>query len=111
MNIVGDVKGKECLIIDDIIDTAGTLIEGVKALKKNGALKIYACATHAILSDPATTRIIECDELDKIFVTDTIPLQAKARKCSKIHVLSTADIFAKAIQRTYNNDSVSSLFV
>lgn len=111
MNIVGDIKGKECLIIDDMIDTAGTLIEGVKALKKHGALKVYACATHAILSDPAIERIKACDELDKIFVTDTIPLQPKAKKCVKIHVLSTAEIFAKAIQRTYNNDSVSSLFV
>ncbi len=111
MNIIGDIKGKECLIIDDIIDTAGTLIEACKALKAHGALKVYACATHAVLSDPALERIKNCDDLDKIFVTDTVPLRPEALKCKKIHLLSTADIFAKAIQRTYNNDSVSSLFV
>lgn len=110
MNIVGDVIGKEAIIIDDIIDTAGTLIEAVKALKSKGAIKVYACATHAILSDPALERIKSCEELDRIFITDTIPLREEAKKCKKIKVFSTAEIFSKAIQRTYNNDSVSSLF-
>jgi len=111
MNVVGDVKGKVAVLIDDIIDTAGTLVEACRALKENGALKVYACATHPVLSHPAIERINSCAELEKIFVTDTIPLRPEATKSSKIQVLSTADIFAKAIHRTFNNDSVSSLFV
>lgn len=111
MNIIGDVSGKEAIIIDDIIDTAGTLVEACRALKEKGAIKVYACATHSILSHPAIERISSCEELDRIFVTDTIPLTKEARACSKIVQLSTAEIFAKAIHRTYNNDSVSSLFI
>ena len=110
MNIIGDVQGKEAIIIDDIIDTAGTLVEACRALREKGATKVYACATHPVFSDPALQRIAECDELETVFVTDTIPLREDARKLSKIQVFSTADIFSKAIQRTYNNDSVSSLF-
>ena len=111
MNVVGDVNGKDAMIIDDIIDTAGTLVEACKALRKNGATKVYACATHPVLSDPAVDRINKCTELDTVFVTDTLPLSEKAKKCTKIVQISTAEIFAKAIQRTYNNDSVSSLFI
>jgi len=110
MNIVGDVEGKECIIIDDMIDTAGTLIEACKALKSNGATKVYSCATHPIFSDPAIDRIEKCDDLDKVIVADTIPLSEKAKNCKKIQVLSTAELLAKAIHRTFNNDSVSSLF-
>lgn len=111
MNVVGDVKGKDAVIIDDMIDTAGTLVEAAKALKDEGAQKVYACATHPIFSDPAIERIVGASELDKVIVMDTIPLSEKAAAIDKIKVLSTAEILAKAILRTFNNDSVSSLFV
>lgn len=111
MNVVGDVKGKDCVIIDDMIDTAGTLVEGVKALKDNGANKIYACATHAVFSDPALDRIESCAELDKVIITDTIPLTQRGRSIAKIKVVSTSELISKAIHRTFNNDSVSSLFI
>lgn len=111
MNIIGNVNGKECIIIDDMIDTAGTLVEACKALRKHGATKIYACATHPVFSDPAIKRISECAELDRVIVTDTIPLTEAAKKVDKIKVLSTAELLAKAIHRTFNNDSVSSLFI
>jgi len=111
MNIVGDVSGKECIIIDDMIDTAGTLIEACTALKENGATKIYACATHPIFSDPAIERISQADCLDRVIVTDTIPISDKVQAADKITVLSIADILSKAIHRTFNNDSVSSLFL
>jgi ribose-phosphate pyrophosphokinase len=111
MNVVGNVSGKECIIVDDMIDTAGTLVQACKALRANGATKIYACATHPIFSPPAIKRITECDELDRVIVADTIPLNEDAQKCSKIVLLSTAEILSKAIHRTFNNDSVSSLFI
>jgi ribose-phosphate pyrophosphokinase len=111
MNVIGNVNGKECIIIDDMIDTAGTLVQACKALRSNGATKIYACATHPVFSDPAIKRIAECAELDRVIVTDTIPLTEEAKACSKIVVLSTAELLSKAIHRTFNNDSVSSLFV
>lgn len=111
MNVIGDVAGKDCIIIDDMIDTAGTLVQAAKALRKNGALKIYAAATHPVFSDPAIQRINECAELDAVIVTDTIPLSEAGRKLDKIKVVTTADILAKAIHRTFNHDSVSSLFI
>ena len=111
MNIVGDVKGKEAIVIDDIIDTAGTLVEACRALKDKGATKVYACATHAIFSNPAIERINNCEELDLVITTDTIPLACDPAAIPKVRILSTAEIFAKAIHRTYNNDSVSSLFL
>ena len=111
MNLVGDVEGKDVIIIDDMIDTAGTLVEGVKAIKEHGANKIYACATHPVFSDPALERIMNCKELDGVIVTDTVPLDIDSEKQKKIIVLSTAEILAKAIHRTFNNDSVSSLFI
>lgn len=111
MNIVGEVTDKDIVIIDDMIDTAGTLVESVKALKKKGARRIFVCATHPVFSDPAFERISALHELDGVIVTDTIPLADKWKKLNKIVVLSTAEIFAKAIHRTFNNDSVSSLFV
>lgn len=111
MNIVGSVEGKECIIIDDMIDTAGTLIEACKALKDNGATKVVACATHPIFSKPAIERIKEADFLDQVIVTDTIPLCDEGREVEKIKVLTVADILSKAIHRTFNNDSVSSLFI
>lgn len=109
-NVVGDIKGKDLVIIDDIIDTAGTLIEAATALKKEGAGKIYACATHPIFSKPAIERIQNCEALEQVIVTDTVPLEEETNN-SKIKVLSTADLLAKAIHRTFNHDSVSSLFI
>lgn len=111
MNVIGDVKDKDCIIIDDMIDTAGTLVQAAKALKKNGANRIYAAATHPVFSDPAIQRIAECEELEAVIVTDTIPLSAEGKKVEKIKVVSTADILSKAIHRTFNHDSVSSLFI
>lgn len=111
MNVVGDVEGKECLIIDDMVDTAGTLVEACKTLKEHGATRVVACATHPIFSDPALQRIAESQDLDEVIVTDTIPLRAEAEGISKIRVLSTAELLSKAIHRTFNHDSVSSLFV
>ncbi len=110
MNIVGEVEGKDCVIIDDMVDTAGTLVEACRALKENGAGKVIACATHPVFSGPALSRIEESVELDEIIVTDTIPLRPEAAKIKKIKLLSTCDILSKAIHRTFNNDSVSSLF-
>jgi ribose-phosphate pyrophosphokinase len=111
MNVIGDVNGKDCIIIDDMIDTAGTLVQAAKALRKNGAKKIYAAATHPVFSPPAIERIGSCEELEAVIVTDTIPLSDEARKLEKIKVVTTADILAKAIHRTFNHDSVSSLFI
>ncbi len=110
-NVVGDVKGKDLLIIDDMIDTAGTLCESARVLKAEGVGKIYSFATHGIFSGPAIDRITNSDEIDQVVVTDTIPLSKEAKACPKIKVLSTDQILAKAIHRTYNNDSVSSLFI
>lgn len=111
MNIVGNVQGKDCIIVDDMVDTAGTLIEACKALKDHGALKVYACATHPVFSAPALERIAQSTDLDQIIVTDTIPLSEEGKKIDKIKVLSVSEILSKAIHRTFNNDSVSSLFV
>jgi len=111
MNIIGDVEGKECIIIDDMVDTAGTLIEASKALKNNGATKVYCCTTHPVFSNPALDRIEASEELDRIIVTDTIPLSERGKKIAKIKVLSTSDLLSKAIHRTFNHDSVSSLFI
>ena len=111
MNVIGDVTGKDCIIIDDMIDTAGTLVQAAKALRKNGAKKIYAASTHPVFSPPAIDRIAACEELEAVIVTDTIPLSEAARQLSKIKVVTTADILAKAIHRTFNHDSVSSLFI
>ncbi len=111
MNVVGDVKDKNVIIIDDMIDTGGTLIEAAKALKNQGALKIHVFATHGIFSSPAAKRIDECDDIEEVVITDTIPLSEEMKKVKKVKVLSTADILSKAIHRTFNHDSVSSLFI
>ncbi len=111
MNVIGEVNGKDCIIIDDMIDTAGTLVQAARALRKNGAKRIFAAATHPVFSDPAIQRMNECSELEAVIVTDTIPLSQEARKLEKIKVVTTADILAKAIHRTFNHDSVSSLFI
>lgn len=111
MNIVGDVKGKDVIVVDDMIDTAGTLVEAAKTLKAHGAKKIYAFATHGVFSGPAAERMQNCAELEAVVVTDTLPLSEECQKVKKIKVLSTAEILSKAIHRTFNHDSVSSLFV
>lgn len=110
MNVIGEVEGKNLLILDDIIDTAGTLAEAVNALKRNGALDIYACATHPVLSGPAIDRINNAP-LKEVVVTNTIPLGEKALKTDKITVLSVAKLLGEAIKRINQETSVSSLFI
>src|ERR1700723_2341554 len=109
MNVVGDVAGKNCLIIDDIIDTAGTLVKTVDALFASGALAVYACASHAVLSGPAIDRIAN-SRLEQVVVTNTIPLREAAQKVSKIKVLSIAGLVGAAIENIHLETSVSSLF-
>ncbi len=110
MNIIGDVKGHDCLLLDDMIDTAGTITEGVSALKANGAGMIFAACTHAVLSGPAIARINE-SALDEVIVTNTIAMDAKQQQCKKLIVLSVAPLLAEAINRIHEETSLSSLFV
>ena len=108
MNLIGNVEGKNCVLVDDMVDTAGSLCEGARALKKFGAKDIYACCTHPILTDPALSRIAQSD-ITELVATNTIPL-APAKKHPKIKILSVAPILAETILRIYNDWSVSSLF-
>ncbi|MDR7855665.1 ribose-phosphate pyrophosphokinase [Tissierella sp.] len=108
MNIIGDIDGKNVILIDDIIDTAGTITQAASVLKNFGAKKVYGCATHGVLSGPAIERI-EKSELEKFIITDTIPL-LEDKRIKKIEVVSVAPIFAKAIKRIHDNESVSTLF-
>jgi ribose-phosphate pyrophosphokinase len=110
MNIIGDVQGKRCLILDDLIDTAGTLVNAANALINAGAKEVAACASHAVLSGPAVTRIAE-SPLSEVIVTNSIPLSPEARQTGKFKVVSIARLLAEAIRRIHNSDSVSSLFV
>jgi ribose-phosphate pyrophosphokinase len=110
MNIIGDVKGKATIILDDMVDTAGTLVQAAHALIKNGAARVYACCTHPVLSGDATKRIEE-SPIESLVVTNTIPLNKNASQCSKIKVVSVAEILGEAIRRVYFSKSVSSLFV
>ncbi len=110
MNIIGEVDGKACVLIDDMVDTAGTLCLAASALKANGAKVVVAYITHAVLSGPAVSRINE-SELDEIVVTDTIPLSKSAEACSKIRQLSTAELLAETMRRISDEESVSSLYV
>ncbi len=110
MNIIGDVEGKVAVILDDMIDTAGTVCQAVTALKEKGAVSVNACATHPVLSGPAIDRINE-SEIEEVVVTDTIPLRENALKCGKIKVLSVANLLGEAIKRIHYDDSISSLFV
>lgn len=107
MNIIGDVKDKEVILVDDIIDTAGTIVKAAAAFKQNGAKSVMACCTHPVLSGPAYERIAT-EALDELVVTDTISLK---RESKKIKVLSVAPVFAEVIRRVYHNESVTSLFV
>lgn len=109
MNIVGDVEGKAAIILDDMIDTAGTLTEAANAVIKNGAVSVIAVATHGVLSGQAIERI-EKSRIDKVIITDSIPLSKEAQACKKIEQVSIAPLLAEAINRIHNYDSVSSLF-
>jgi ribose-phosphate pyrophosphokinase len=110
MNVIGDVKNRTCLVVDDIIDTAGTLVKNAEALLKAGATKVYASCTHPVLSGPAVERILS-SELIEVIVTNTIPLHTEARKCKKISVLSVGKLLSQAIQAIHEETSVSGLFI
>jgi ribose-phosphate pyrophosphokinase len=110
MNVIGEVKGRTCVIMDDMVDTAGTLCKAAEVLKAEGAVKVVAYCTHAVLSGNAVARIAE-SAMDELVVTDTIPLREDARACGKIRSLSVAGLLAETILRIYTEDSVSSLFI
>ncbi|MGY0506035.1 ribose-phosphate diphosphokinase [Luteimonas sp. e5] len=110
MNIIGDVDGKNCVLVDDIVDTAGTLCAAAAALKENGAAKVAAYITHPVLSGPAIDNITR-SALDELVVTDTIPLSDHARTCEKIRQLSVAELLAETVRRIAFGESVSSLYV
>ena len=110
MNIIGDIRGKVCVLVDDMIDTAGTLCQAAKALKEEGAVKVVAYITHAVLSGEAVNRI-STSVLDELVVTDTIPLSDAARACKRIRQLSVAALLAETIRRIRAEESVSSLYV
>ncbi|MFH1673150.1 MAG: ribose-phosphate pyrophosphokinase [Pseudomonadota bacterium] len=110
MNVIGDVKGKRVIILDDMIDTAGTLIQAAEALTQKGVKEVHACCSHAVLSGPAIKRI--CDSpLKSVVVTNTIPPNENSKECEKIHVLSVAELLGETIIRSHTGRSVSSLFV
>ena len=110
MNIIGEVEDQICVIVDDMIDTAGTLCQAAQALKEKGAAQVYACATHAVLSGPALERI-DNSSLQEVLVTNTIPVEDKIDRCSRLRQLSVAELLAEAIRRIHGDESVSSLFV
>jgi ribose-phosphate pyrophosphokinase len=110
MHIIGDVAGETCIIVDDMIDTAGTLCQAARALQEEGAKGIYACATHAVLSGPALQRIRESC-LQEVLVTNSIPSVDRVEACDKLRFLSVAELLAEAIRRIHGDESVSSLFV
>ena len=110
MNIIGDVNGRTCVIMDDMVDTANTLCEAARALKEQGAVRVVAYCTHAVLSGPAIERI-EASVIDELVVTDTIPLKPEAEACAKIRQVSVAELLAETMRRICEESSVSSLFV
>jgi ribose-phosphate pyrophosphokinase len=110
MNIIGDVNGRTCVIMDDMVDTANTLCEAARALKEQGAVRVVAYCTHAVLSGPAVARI-EKSVIDELVVTDTIPLKPEAEACPKIRVVSVDSLLAETVRRICEESSVSSLFV
>jgi ribose-phosphate pyrophosphokinase len=109
MNVIGEVQGRTCVIMDDMVDTAGTLCKAAEVLKKEGAIKVVAYCTHPVLSGGAVARIAASD-MDELVVSDTIPLSEEARACGKIRQLSVAGLLAETILRISTEDSVSSLF-
>jgi len=110
MHIIGDVRNRTCVIIDDMVDTAGTLCKAAEALKAHGANKVVALATHPVLSGPAISNL-EASELDELVVTDTIPLSEEARNCKVIRQLSVADLLGETIRRIHEDESVSSVYM
>ncbi|MDO8960276.1 MAG: ribose-phosphate diphosphokinase, partial [Rhodocyclaceae bacterium] len=110
MHIIGDVEGRSCVIMDDIVDTAGTLVKAARALKEHGAKRVMAYCTHPVLSGGAIPRIAASD-LDEVVITDTIPLSQEALTCDRIRVVSIAGLLAETIIRISNEESVSSLFM
>jgi ribose-phosphate pyrophosphokinase len=110
MNIIGDVRGRSCVLVDDLVDTAGTLCQAAQALKDEGALRVIAYITHPVLSGKAVERI-SGSALDELVVTDTIPLGEAARNCRRIRVLSVAELLAETMRRIRDEESVSSLYV
>ncbi|WP_201212409.1 ribose-phosphate diphosphokinase [Rhodocyclus purpureus] len=110
MNIIGEVEGRTCVLMDDMVDTAGTLCKAASALKERGARKVLAYCTHPVLSGAAVERI-NASDLDELVVTDSIPLREDAQACPRIRQLSVADVMAETIRRISNEDSVSSLFI
>jgi ribose-phosphate pyrophosphokinase len=110
MNIIGEVRGKKALMLDDMVDTAGTLTQAADAILEKGAKEVIAAATHPVLSGPAIERV-EKSSIKELVVTNTIPLREAAIRCGKIKVLSISTILAEAIRRIHNEESVSSLFV
>ncbi len=109
MNIIGDVEGRTCILVDDMCDTAGTLCKAAKALKDNGAAKVYAYITHPVLSGPAVENLNN-SVLDELVVTDTIPLSKAAQECSKVRQLTLAPMLAEAVRRVCNEESISAMF-
>jgi ribose-phosphate pyrophosphokinase len=110
MNIIGEVEGRTCIIMDDMVDTAGTLCKAAQVLKDRGAIGVYAYCTHAVLSGGAVARVND-SAMDELIVTDTIPLSSQAQACRKIRVLSVAELLGETILRISQEDSVSSLFI
>ena len=110
MNVIGDVEGQNCLMVDDLIDTAGTLVKGAEALLAYGANSVSACATHAVLSGPAVERI-GASKLKEVLFTNSIPLREEARNCDRIRTLSVASLLARAIRSIHEGGSISTLFV
>ena len=110
MHVIGDIEGRNCVIMDDMIDTAGTLLKAAEVLKERGAKKVYAYCTHPIFSGPAIDRIIQGEALDEVVITNTIPLSPNAQRCKKIRQLSVAPLIAETIQRIAKGESVMSLF-
>jgi ribose-phosphate pyrophosphokinase len=109
MHVIGEVEGRNCVIMDDMIDTAGTLVKAAEVLKERGAKKVFAYCTHAVFSGPAIERI-RGSQIDEVVITDTIPLNVDGKTCTKIRQLSVAFLFAETIRRISDGESVTSLF-
>jgi ribose-phosphate pyrophosphokinase len=109
MHVIGEIEGRNCVIMDDMIDTAGTLVKAADVLKERGAKKVFAYCTHAVFSGPAIERIAS-SKLDEVVITDTVPLSADGKVCSKVRQLSVAFLFAETIRRISDGESVTSLF-
>jgi ribose-phosphate pyrophosphokinase len=110
MHVIGEIDGRNCVIMDDMVDTAGTLVKAAEVLKERGAKKVYAYCTHPVFSGPAIERIEKGTALDEVVVTNTIPLTDAAKACARIRQLSVAPLLAETIQRISRGDSVMSLF-